>query len=893
MSEIYVEPISSTEPAESASYQRSASWRWPKRIALALVLLWIAAEGVSLAIQHTRLRRILTSQFAAAIGRPVEVGSYHFTFWDGPVIEARSVVVGEDPRFGAEYFLRADSMTVRLRWRSLFRGRIEFGAISLIHPSLNLVRNSTGEWNVAEWLPRPSAQALPHGFAGPVTPSSVKRFERIEIDDGRINVKLVDKRLPFALVGVTGTAEMNGADRWKLSFQASPWRAAVVLQQPGFVQVLGEVGGTSSRLRPAAVNLRWTDASLPDVLRLVRNNDFGIRGILSLSVDARTEADQGGWTFSSRAQVQQLHRWDLALRPDNPSLNVNAIVVWDPSSSYLDLRHATIEAPRSNVNVSGRLDWSAEPSSRKHLFASPHLVSASAEIDASDAFAWAHAFHPGIADALYVRGVAHVDAATSGWPPHLERTELSTDGLDFSGPALSRPAHVGPLQIRYANDAGHAHANRHGIASIAPISVSWGTPRHPAGSLRFEDIAKPNDLPVWRISGSTIQVRDLIAGANTFGWNIARGWDVTGPFACDLRWREQPGAHLADALREISGWMEFGMRSGAPSGAVLRAPFLNLPIEQINGRIELKPGFRHLKLTSAQAFGARWSGMFERRDQSMPWQFDLAADQLSAADLDRWLNPRWRESFIDRMLPFLNSRSETSPPAEDLQAIGHVTVGHLALARLIVSRVQGDLALHGHRITVANADGQFYGGELTGSFDANLEALPSYHADLEFSRVDASELIALAPALAGFSAVTASGQGSFAARGAGRSDLISSLTCRGAARVTRPELLHFDLWRSLGEKSSASDTRFPEGSADFSCSHGQIQFQRLQLVAGEFAGADGSGTFDFGGGLDLRFKIDSDLPEPPAAESAGFRLTGTLAAPQASPILPSGSRRSR
>ena len=66
---------------------------------------------------------------------------------------AIAVTFGEDPRFGHEYFLRADSLTVRLRWQSFFRGHMELGAIALENPSLNLVRNAEGDWNVAEWLP--------------------------------------------------------------------------------------------------------------------------------------------------------------------------------------------------------------------------------------------------------------------------------------------------------------------------------------------------------------------------------------------------------------------------------------------------------------------------------------------------------------------------------------------------------------------------------------------------------------------------------------------------------------------------------------------------------------------------------------------------------------------
>src|SRR4029077_21141390 len=126
-------------------------------------------------------------------GRPVEVRRYDFSLWGWPTLEAQSVTVSEDPRFGHEYFLRAESLTMRLRWQGLLRGRLEFGAFSFSRPSLNLVRDSNGNGNLAEWLPRPSA---PTGAAAPVGPPlppySPLRFTRIEVNSGRINFKRGD-----------------------------------------------------------------------------------------------------------------------------------------------------------------------------------------------------------------------------------------------------------------------------------------------------------------------------------------------------------------------------------------------------------------------------------------------------------------------------------------------------------------------------------------------------------------------------------------------------------------------------------------------------------------------------------------------------------------------------
>ena len=891
MSEIYVEPIPSAEPLKPARSRPSVWYHWPKRILVFLILLWLAAEGISLALQYTRIRTILTARFEAAMGRPVEVRSYHFSFWNGPVIQARSVTVGEDPRFGAEYFLRTDSMAVRLRWRSLLHGRLEFDSISLTHPSLNLVRSSKGEWNLAEWLPRPGA--FP-GFAGPIAPSAPTRFHRIEIDGGRINFKVADVKLPFAFVGVTGSVGMNGPGRWRLNLQATPWRAAVALQQAGTLQVSGNVGGTSSRLRPAKIEITWTRASLPDVLRLARDNDFGLRGSLFLSVEARTDDGDDGWTLNSRAAFDQLHRWDLALRPDNPSLNVVAQTAWRPSVPYVELTQARIEGPHSKLNASGRFYWSREASASKRTVPPPQVIFSSAQIDASDLLAWARAFHSGIADSLSVRGLALVDGTVAGWPPRPVHAELSSNGMEVSGAALLKPVRVGRFELRY--DSPSANGDASGLASFAPISVSWGsTPGHPDGSFRLETAARAATRApvVWHMSGSTNQIRDLIAGASAFGWNISRGWDLAGPFACDLRWQPERGARFLEALHQPVGWMDFGASGSASDGAVLRAPFLNLPIEQIKGRVDLKLGVRQARLVSAQAFGARWRGRFERQSLSMPWQFDLTADQLSSANLDRWLNPRWRESFLDRMLPFLNSRSGTGVASENLRAIGHLSVGRFVLAPLFVSDLEADVEVHGREVTLSKAVAQFYGGQVKGFFDASLEPEPSYHADLDFSRVDAAALIDAAPSLGGFTAESAAAHISFDTRGSTRTDLLDSLVCQGNGRLEGPELPNIrNTESSSGAPVLATVMRFASGSAEFSCGERKIQFQHL-VLQGLDRTAEGSGTVDFGGKVDLRFETAEQTPASGKPFALTLRLAGTLPAVQAAEISPAAPHRVR
>ncbi len=264
---------------------RKPKWlRW----ILSLALVLVAASAVfSRALRTDAARRYLIAHLVASFGRPVEVGRFDFSLLDGVRLEAHSVTVAEDPHFGNEYFLRADTLTAGLRWSALLSGRFEFGTLSLSRPSLNLARDADGRWNIERWLPPASPSGSRPGFVGPLAAPRVAHLYRIQVDGGRINFKQLDDKSPFALLDVSGQVEQDGAGRWQLDLEARPMRAGVELQDIGTLRLQGTIAGTSARLQPAELHLTWRDASLADALRLARQQDYGMRGELSMDLNAK------------------------------------------------------------------------------------------------------------------------------------------------------------------------------------------------------------------------------------------------------------------------------------------------------------------------------------------------------------------------------------------------------------------------------------------------------------------------------------------------------------------------------------------------------------------------------------------------------------------------------
>ena len=887
---------STTAPADLSAAKRRVNSAWLKCFLLLAVLLLVADGAISLTLRDSHVRANLTAKLAAAFGRPVEVSGYEFSLLDGAAIEANSLTVGEDLRFGNEYFLRADSVQANLVWTSLLRGRIELGSLALTRPSLNLVEDTGGDWNISEWLPKPSNDnSTQPSRAGDYLPLAAPRasLRRVSVKNGRINFKHGDQKLPYAFVDVTGSMETDAPGTWRVDLEAAPWRAALNLQQAGLLHVAGHVGGTSSRLRPANLALSWTDASVSDFLRLVHGDDMGVRGGFTLALNAGTAGHV--WNLQARAEARQLHRWDIAIRPDNPAANIIADAQWDPGASTLIFSNAKIEAPHSNAAAAGGIQWATPPKRNGTRIVTPEpprIQITSSAIGLSDVLAWLRSFRPGVSGALNIVGTGHAQLVFSGWPPRLETGTAGWGQVKIFGNGLLVPVQMGSSEFRYEKQS---------VALAAPLTIFFGDDSNflrleDAGASKTRTSAKPQPASSSvRLTAKVAQVRDVIATAAMFGWNLSRGWDVAGPMHADVRAR---GPFFAPS--EPDGFIEWGTSAPAASDALLRAPFLNHPVTQVSARLDWKPGLAQIKINSAQAFGAHWTGTVSRRALAKNWEFALAADKLSAANLDASLNPRWRESFLNRMLPFLNTRAEQALVPEGLAATGRITADQFVLGSTVLRNLQGTLAIGGRHVTLTDASSQLGGGIVMGSLDARLQIVPMYAVDVNVRNVDAASFAPPLGSSTGIFSGAISGTATFQTRGAIRADLLSSLQCEGKGTTPNLTLRGFNLAASLHAvaiQNGTSSVRDAAGS--FTCSNGEIHFQDLR-----FSQADtqltATGTVGFDRTLNIRLNgtTSDDIAGPASGEQEHsargiYQLTGSLSSPQIVRIEPVAPRRPR
>ncbi|MGB8476706.1 MAG: AsmA family protein [Candidatus Acidiferrum sp.] len=864
--------------------------KWWKPVLAIVALLVVLQLAVSLLVRTHRIHAYLTSQLERTFGRPVEVGNFSVQLLPAPELDAERVTVREDPAFGSEYFLRADSLSAGLRWTGLLLGHFEFGTLSLGRPSLILVRDSRGRWNLERWLPpaKASGDATAPLYGPPAAIAPVNRLLKIEFEQGRVDFKNADEKLPFAFTDVSGSVDQVSPGRWQLSLEAQPWRSGVVLQSAGTVFVRGDVAGTSARLKPAQISVHWERVSLADFFRLLLGSDHGVRGVFTLDgslmsgasgTRASAETRPGEWTFSLEARAAQIHRWDLIERNDNPRLRMAVKGLWDVAAGTVHAREVSLEAPGSNLR--GTTSILTGPASRFDL----HVDSAG--IQATDLLAWYRAFQPGVDDRVTAEQYFTGAMTLHGWPLQLEGVAFSSNGGVVRVPALKVPVRIGPVRLLRERNLLVAEPVRIALGGTARDVLAPRRRRMAALMENAADITYAQDLSgrtgSISIEGQVQKVEEALKIAAAFGRPLNHGWELTGNALAVARWnwQEAGGSHWNGRV--------------ILSKAKLAVAGLNQPLAVQESTLNWKDGLRSVDVTKVNGFGGAWLGSITERKLAAGvdgprWNFSLTTDRMSAADLDRWVGPRARPNWLRRLLSSLLGGSSSSPAASDLvrqmNADGDLSIGELTIEKLKLANVRAEGSLHDLQLEVRDADAQWAGGTVHAALNAVFSPVPKYDVTAKLERVNLAQLPApdqFTERLAGL----ASGTVRLVTEGVGRDELLQKLAGDGAVQLKNVELRGWDVNASVADGAPRTGTsRWTIGDGTFTMRNRGVSVDNLTLESGREQ-TSLQGTVSFAGGANLTIEMLSAGKKPGQTVGVNesgrvLKITGPLEGPRIS-----------
>ncbi|WP_158941561.1 AsmA family protein [Granulicella sp. S190] len=249
---------------------------------LAIMLLILLPPYISV----NRYKRRIATSIGDSLGRPVHLDSVSLNLLPLPGFTLENFVVEEDPAFGSEPVIRANSVRATLRLSSLWSRRVEFSTISFTEPSVNLVHTAAGKWNLESILLHAAhIDAAPtiQKKAGPAP-----RFPYIEATGARVNLKFDREKSPISLTDADFALWLPDPQQWHLRLSAHPTRTDTDVSDTGILELEGTLGRAAS-LGQVPISLRgeWRNVPLGSASRFLLGRDAGLRGEMVLTANAQ------------------------------------------------------------------------------------------------------------------------------------------------------------------------------------------------------------------------------------------------------------------------------------------------------------------------------------------------------------------------------------------------------------------------------------------------------------------------------------------------------------------------------------------------------------------------------------------------------------------------------
>jgi AsmA family/AsmA-like C-terminal region len=803
-----------------------------------------------------RLRARIVNSISLALGRPVDVAAVNFRLLPQPGFDLEDFVIHDDPAFSAEPMLHAQQVTASLRISSLLRGRLEIARLNLTEPSLNLVRNAEGHWNLENLVERAAKI--------PVAPTSKAKTEKrpgfpyIEADRGRINFKFGPEKKPYAMIDADFALWQDSENAWGMRLQAQPVRTDFNVSDTGVLKVSGSWQRAATlRATPLQFSLQWDRAQLGQATKLAFGNDKGWRGGLKISTSlAGTPANLA---IVTTASMQDFRRYDIFGGGD---LRLAAQCRGHYSSLDHVLSEVACSAPVGDgtITVEGNIN---------HPFSSRDydLVLTARDLPIQSLIAFARHTKQGLPDDLLATGrldakvkfrqAGDAEPADAVWEGSGEASGFQLESkLTKTELVLGRV----PLALSAAADP-KSRANLREMVpppqethlDIGPFTLALGRPT----PVMVRGWASRSGYS-FTVQGDG-QVQRLLQLARTVG--------IPAP---------QPAADgIAKVDLQIAGaWSGFAapraMGKAQLHSIRVEVRGLNAPLEIASANLLLTPDQVSVQNLAASIADMAWRGSLGLPRQcavpdSCPVRFDLHADEITTDRLNQLVNPHVPKQPWYR---FLSSPATGVPYLLTVHGVGKVTANRVVVRRLVGNRVSANVELDKGKLRLSDLRGDVLGGKHVGEWEADFTAKPP-----EYTGSGTLERVALSQLSESMNDdwITGSATAAYRVKASGldATELFASATSTLKVDARDGLLRHVALGEGTGP------LQMHRLAARWSLSDGKFEVDegRLETSAGIY---QVSGTASLTRILNLKLTHEG---------APGFNITGTLMEPHVSPIL--------
>ena len=707
-----------------------------RRALAAVAVLLLALFLFRPAAYHLRNR--IANSIGSALGRRVAIDNVRLRLLPRPGFDLEGLVIYDDPIFSEEPMIRAQEVSAAIRLRSLLRGRLEIATLSAAEPSINLVRNNQGRWNLASLVERNARiPAAPTG-------KSARRpaFPYLEASHARVNFKIGQTKKAYSLMDADLALWQDSENSWSARIKAEPVRTDFNLTDTGLIQINATWQRSQNlRLTPVQIAVQWQKGQLGQITKLLSGRDRGWRGGVNFA--ANLSGNPEALRIESQTAIEDFHRYDIVER-ENVRLATACSGRYKTSTNTLS--DLLCESPVNGGMLRLRGSLALATRVPAHEVAAYDLTLSAANVPLTSVVRLLRQAKKQLPGDLTATGLLNAEFHTT------------RDLSDFAGERSDLPAHWTGSGAA-TNMSLSSNSGKDGVTfSTIPLALLSADAREEKNEDKNKDRRarartqartkeQTKEQQEHEPSETHLRIGPVAMSVNRAAPVDAGGWISTVGYRFFLRGDVVLNDlfHLENVLAlpavrptadgeakldvSLSGlWQGFAAPAAIGTAQLrnVRASMrgLNTPIEISSAAMTLAPGEVRMQKISARTGITHWTGSVTApRQCSAPnvgsgavsdcgFQFDVAADQLSTTDVAEWFTPHpakrpWYSS----------SNNEAGPsPLLAVQAHGSLRVGRFELKKLVATQIASHVELDRGKIALTALRAQLLEGTHEGNW---------------------------------------------------------------------------------------------------------------------------------------------------------------------------------
>lgn len=704
--------VQSSDSAVSAKNSRTAPQpRWGRgRIILAAIVLLVLVIFVPPFINVSRYRRTVVHSISAGLGRPVEASSVELQLFPRPGFVLHNLVVAEDPGFGGEPVMMAETVIAGLRASTLWHRRVEIASLRFENPSVNLVRDAEGHWNFESLFHAPAVQQ--HRSA--VATNAAMPFPYVEASGARINFKRGAEKLPFSLEEAHLEVWEESGHEWRMRIRAHPVRTDLSVAAAGEIRGDGWLRSQGTLMdSPVHLDLEWRRVQLGEITRLLQGQDAGWRGTVDWT--AAANGTLGNAAFTSDMAVDEFRRaefvpsseMDLSLRCAGHALGLHPVL------ESLDCR---LPAGNGELRLQGQNSGAAQESE-------PSVKLTVRQLPAAFLLDFYRHIHPGVTQDLSVAGVWSGEAecpwrgraTLSGCTGEMQAEQLRLESSGLNHPLVLAPVHLSGIDAEHVREKPAP-----AVWKLVPMHVALGAsgPATLAGVLNGKDallqLRGPASLAELKSIGQWLRIPlfsgevHAIRGTAQMDLSLESTWLPVAANAAGMAGEFQP-----------SQWTGSVQLQNAVVDLTRFPVQLQLAATQVN----LLPGSIQWRVQQGRIAQVPFEGSFGWKVPCGSVLADCGRTfVLHSANLNIG---RLQSAILDRnadanLLSLIHSWTGSAP---ELPAMtGTINADVLTAGKIAIRNAALRMQIQGHRARLLSIAGKVFNGTLTGPQAASADA---------------------------------------------------------------------------------------------------------------------------------------------------------------------------